>query len=271
MFIGAGTLTNVLTVLVGGGLGLLVGHRLPERVRTTVTSALGLVTLLIAADAAAAVNSDALTSSTGRGAPTLIVLGSLAVGGIIGSFARLEDRLEDLGGFLQRRLGGSAARQVPLGDPAGPTTDGGPTDRGPDDGDRERFVQGFVIASLVFCVGPLTILGSLNEGLGRGAEQLLLKSTLDGFAALAFAAAFGVGVLASAISVLVVQGSLTGLGVLVGGLLPAAHLDAVGATGGLILVGVALRLLDLKQLPVADLLPALLVAPALTQLAVALA
>jgi uncharacterized membrane protein YqgA involved in biofilm formation len=271
MFIGAGTLTNVLTVLVGGGLGLLVGHRLPERVRTTVTSALGLVTLLIAADAAAAVNSDALTSSTGRGAPTLIVLGSLAVGGIIGSFARLEDRLEGLGGFLQRRLGGSAARQVPLDDPAGPAADGGPTDGGSDDGDRERFVQGFVIASLVFCVGPLTILGSLNEGLGRGAEQLLLKSTLDGFAALAFAAAFGVGVLASAISVLVVQGSLTGLGVLVGGLLPAAHLDAVGATGGLILVGVALRLLDLKQLPVADLLPALLVAPALTQLAVALA
>lgn len=266
MFIGAGTLTNVLTVLVGGGLGLLVGHRLPERVRTTVTSALGLVTLLIAADAAAAVNSDALTSSTGRGAPTLIVLGSLAVGGIIGSFARLEDRLEDLGGFLQRRLGGSTARQVPLDDPAGPATDGGA-----EDGDRERFVQGFVVASLVFCVGPLTILGSLNEGLGRGAEQLLLKSTLDGFAALAFAAAFGVGVLASALSVLVVQGSLTGLGVLVGGLLPAAHLDAVGATGGLILVGVALRLLDLKQLPVADLLPALLVAPALTQLAVALA
>ena len=266
MFIGAGTLTNVLTVLVGGGLGLLVGHRLPERVRTTVTSALGLVTLLIAADAAAAVNSDALTSSTGRGAPTLIVLGSLAVGGIIGSFARLEDRLEDLGGFLQRRLGGSSARQVPLDDPAGPATDGSA-----EDGDRERFVQGFVIASLVFCVGPLTILGSLNEGLGRGAEQLLLKSTLDGFAALAFAAAFGVGVLASALSVLVVQGSLTGLGVLVGGLLPAAHLDAVGATGGLILVGVALRLLDLKQLPVADLLPALLVAPALTQLAVALA
>lgn len=272
MFIGAGTLTNVLTVLVGGGLGLLVGHRLPERVRTTVTSALGLVTLLIAADAATAVTSEALASSTGRGAPTLIVLGSLAVGGIIGSFARLEDRLEDLGGVLQRRLGGSSTRPVPLDDPAGPTTDAAAgLDSTPGDGDRERFVQGFVIASLVFCVGPLTILGSLNEGLGRGAEQLLLKSTLDGFAALAFAAAFGVGVLASALSVLVVQGSLTGLGVLVGGLLPAAHLDAVGATGGLILVGVALRLLDLKQLPVADLLPALLVAPALTQLAIALA
>lgn len=268
MFIGAGTLTNVLTVLVGGGLGLLVGHRLPARVRTTVTSALGLVTLLIAADAAAAVGSDALTSSTGRGAPTLVVLGSLALGGIIGSFARLEDRLEDLGGVLQRRLGGASGRTAPLDLPA-PSDDPGGAADGHDD--RERFVQGFVIASLVFCVGPLTILGSLNEGLGRGAEQLLLKSTLDGFAALAFAAAFGVGVLASALSVLVVQGSLTGLGVLVGGLLPAAHLDAVGATGGLILVGVALRLLDLKQLPVADLLPALLVAPVLTQLAVSLA
>lgn len=248
MFIGAGTLTNVLTVLLGGGLGLLVGHRLPERVRTTVTSALGLVTLLIAADAASAVNGDALTEATGRGAPTLVVLGSLLVGGIVGSLARLEDRLEDFGGWLQRRLS-----------------------RGAEGGDRERFVQGFVVASLVFCVGPLTILGSLNEGIGRGAEQLLLKATLDGFAALAFAAAFGVGVLASAVAVLLVQGSLTLVGVAVGEVLPAAHLDALGATGGLVLVGVALRLLDLKALPVADLLPALLVAPALTQLAIVLA
>lgn len=248
MFIGAGTLTNVLTVLLGGGLGLLVGHRLPERVRTTVTSALGLVTLLIAADAASAVTGDALTEATGRGAPTLVVLGSLLVGGIVGSLARLEDRLEDFGGWLQRRLS-----------------------RGAEGGDRERFVQGFVVASLVFCVGPLTILGSLNEGIGRGAEQLLLKATLDGFAALAFAAAFGVGVLASAVAVLLVQGSLTLVGVAVGEVLPAAHLDALGATGGLVLVGVALRLLDLKALPVADLLPALLVAPALTQLAIALA
>lgn len=270
MFIGAGTLTNVLTVLVGGGLGLLVGHRLPERVRTTVTSALGLVTLLIAADAATAVNSEALTGSTGRGAPTLIVLGSLALGGIIGSFARLEDRLEDLGGYLQRRLGRGDVPVAPSAPGAAPDPDPAAAPS-PADDDRERFVQGFVVASLVFCVGPLTILGSLNEGLGRGAEQLLLKSTLDGFAALAFAAAFGVGVLVSALSVLVVQGSLTGLGVLVGGVLPEAHLDAVGATGGLILVGVALRLLDLKRLPVADLLPALLVAPLLTQLALALA
>ena len=249
--VGLGTLTNVLTVVVGSAAGLAVGHRLPARVRTTVTSALGLVTLLIAADAAFAVDGDALVSATGRGAPTLVVLGSLVVGGIIGSFLRIEDRLESFGGFLQRRLGGTRGEGVP--------------------DDRDRFVQGFVTASLVFCVGPLTILGSINEGLGRGADQLLLKSVLDGFAALAFAAAFGIGVMFSAVSVLVVQGSLTLLGLALGELLPAAHLDALTATGGLVLVGVALRLLDLKAVPVADLLPALLVAPLLTQVAVAIA
>lgn len=247
MVIGVGTATNVLTVLLGAGLGMLVGHRLPERVRTAVTTALGLVTLLIAADAAMEVGAPALVDATGRGAPTLVVLGSLAIGGILGAWARLEDRLEDLGGWLQRRL-----------------------TRGEGDG-RDRFVEGFVVSSLVFCVGPLTILGSLNEGLGNGAEQLLLKSVLDGFAALAFAASFGIGVMASALSVGLVQGSLTLLGVLLGSLLPAPHLLAITAVGGLVLVGVALRLLDVKKLPVADLLPALLVAPLLTQLAIALA
>lgn len=244
MFIGAGTAANVVTVLIGSGLGLLVGHRLDERVRTTVTTALGLVTLLIAAQAAMDVSASELTSAVDRGAPTLVVLGSLAIGGMIGSLLRLEDALERFGGRLQRVLA-----------------------RGEDEG---RFVEGFVVSTLVFCVGPLTILGSINEGLGRGADQLFLKSVLDGFASLAFAASLGVGVMASALAVGVVQGSLTVVGVLLGSVLPEPHLFALSATGGLILVGVALRLLDVKQLPVADLLPALLVAPLLTQLAVSL-
>ncbi|MFI5426119.1 DUF554 family protein [Aeromicrobium sp. UC242_57] len=122
----------------------------------------------------------------------------------------------------------------------------------------------------MFCVGPLTILGSINEGLGNGADQLLLKATLDGFAALAFAASFGIGVMASAVSVGVIQGSLTLLGALLGSFLPEAHLLALTATGGLILVGVALRLLDLKVVAVADLLPALILAPLLCQLAIAI-
>ncbi|MBU2074382.1 MAG: DUF554 domain-containing protein, partial [Actinobacteria bacterium] len=128
----------------------------------------------------------------------------------------------------------------------------------------------FVVASLVFCTGPLTILGALNDGLGNGADQLLLKSALDGFAAIAFAAAFGWGVAASVVTVLTVQGSLTVLGAVLGDVLPEAHLAAVTATGGVLLVGVALRLLRVRKIAVADLLPALLVAPALVSLVAAL-
>ncbi len=246
MFTGAGTLTNVATVIVGSGLGLVIGHRLSERVRSTVTSALGLVTLLIAAQSAMAVSDPDLIDAVGTSAPVLIVLGALVIGGMLGSWFRLEDRLEEVGTWLQRRL---------------TKADG--------DESRERFVEGFVISSLVFCVGPLTILGSINEGLGNGADQLVLKSVLDGFASLAFAASFGIGVMASALSVALIQGTLTALGALLGSFLPDAHLLALTATGGLILVGVALRLLNLKAIPVADLLPALLIAPLLCQIAVA--
>ena len=112
-------------------------------------------------------------------------------------------------------------------------------------------------------VGPLTILGSLSDGLGRGADQLILKAALDGFAAIAFAASLGVGVMASVVAIVVVQGTLTVVGVLVGEALPEAHLAAVTATGGLLLVGVGLRLLQIRAVPVGNLLPALLVAPVL--------
>jgi len=246
MFVGAGTLTNVATVLIGSGLGMLIGHRLPGRVRSTVTAALGLVTLLIAAQAAADVTAPELVDAVGSAAPIIVVLGSLVLGGIAGSLLRLEARLERFGGWMQARLSPSGAGET-----------------------RERFIEGFVLSSLVFCVGPLTILGSINEGLGRGADQLLLKSVLDGFASLAFAASFGLGVMVSALSVALIQGSLTLVGVLLGSFLPEAHLYALTATGGLVLIGVAVRLLDLKPIPVADLLPALIVAPVLTQIAVA--
>ena len=138
---------------------------------------------------------------------------------------------------------------------------------GGDRRDRERFIEGFVTSSLVFCVGPLTILGSLSDGLGHGADQLYLKAALDGFAAIAFAASFGWGVAASAIAVLAVQGSLTVVGVVLGDVLPDAHVAALAATGGLMLVGVAIGLLRLRpasQVPVGDLLPGLVVAPLLT-------
>ncbi|WP_426244259.1 DUF554 domain-containing protein [Nocardioides sp. LHG3406-4] len=247
MITGIGTLTNVATVLLGAGLGVLLGHRLPERTRDVVTDALGLVTLLIAGTSAWSVLDPVLADAVGSSAPMLIVLGSLLIGGIAGSLLRLETRVESLGGWLQRRLASGASSA-----------------------ERHRFVEGFVASSLLFCTGPLTILGSLSDGLGNGADQLFLKATLDGFAAIAFAASFGWGVAASALTVLVIQGGLTIVGVVLGDVLPDAHLAALTATGGLLLVGVALRLLRIREIPVADLLPALLVAPLLVALVGAL-
>jgi uncharacterized membrane protein YqgA involved in biofilm formation len=243
---GTGTVVNVAAVLVGSTVGVLVGHRLPSRTRDVVTDALGLVTLLIAASSATSVTDHAWVAAVGSSAPVLIVLGALVLGGITGSLLRIEDRLEGLGGRLQASLQALGRR------------------RGRAGRDRQRFIEGFVTSSLVFCVGPLTILGALNDGLGNGADQLYLKAALDGFASIAFAASFGWGVAASCVALVAVQGSLTVLGAVLGDVLADAEVSALTATGGLLLVGVALRLLRIKQLPVGDLLPALVVAPVLS-------
>ena len=245
MLRGTGTVLNMAAILAGSGLGVLLGGRLPERTRTTVTDALGLVTLVIGGLNLAALDAPAFTDAVTAGGTLLVVLGALVLGGIIGSLLGLEARLESVGGALQRRLAGGSGR-------------------GAGSAARERFVEGYVSASLVFVIGPLAVLGSLSDGLGRGIEQLALKSTLDGFAALAFASSLGWGVAASALSVGIVQGLLTVVGALVGALLPEALVAAVTATGGVLLLGVGLRLLAIRAVPVGDLLPALAVAPALT-------
>ncbi|WP_028650663.1 DUF554 domain-containing protein [Nocardioides halotolerans] len=255
MLPGLASLVNVTTVLVGATAGVLLGNRLPVRTRDLVTDALGLVTLLIAATSAMEVLSPDLADEVGDSAPLLVVLGALLIGGIVGSLLRIEQRVEAFGGWLQVRLSGSRT-----GSQGGSGTST----------ERARFIEGFVVSSLVFCTGPLTILGSLNDGLGNGPDQILLKSVLDGFAAVAFAASFGWGVAASAITIVVIQGGLTLVGVGLGDVLPEAHLAAITAAGGLMLVGVALRLLRIREIPVADLLPALLVAPLLVQVAAAI-
>lgn len=271
-FPGLGTVVNVVAVLLGSGLGLLLGHRLPRRTRETVTDGLGLVTLLIGALSAAEVGSTELSAAVGTSAPVLIVLGAVLLGGILGSLVDIERRLEDLGGWLRARLGtgGDDADASSAGAGAAGTTGTGTAATGMTGGGRERFIEGFVTASLVFCVGPLTILGALSDGLGRGPDQLVLKAVLDGFASIAFAASLGVGVLASAVTVAVVQGLLTVVGFGLGDFLPAAHLAAITATGGLLLLGVGLRLLRIRQVPVGNLLPALVVAPLLVALVAAL-
>lgn len=244
---GLGTILNVVAILVGAGLGVLVGHRLPERTRRTVTDSLGLVTLVIGGLNVVALTDPDFRAAVGQGGTLLVVLGALIIGGITGSLLRIEERLESFGGWLQGRLG-----------------------RGGGGESRERFIEGFVDSSLVFCIGPLAILGSLSDGLGNGIEQLALKSTLDGFAALAFAASLGWGVAASALSVGVWQGALTLVAVALGSLMPGALVAAMTATGGVLLLGVGLRLLNIRAVAVGDLLPALLVAPIITAVVIAI-
>jgi uncharacterized membrane protein YqgA involved in biofilm formation len=247
VFRGAGTVLNVAAVLLGSGLGLALQGRLPPRTRSVLTDALGLATLLIGGLDAADAGSAAFARAVGPHATVLVVLAAVALGGLAGSAGRLGERLDSLGGKLRRRL-------APSGSPTG----------------RSQFAEGFVVASMVFCVGPLAVLGALADGAGRGIGTLALKSTLDGFASLAFASSLGWGVACSAGSVAVFQGALTLVGFLAGPALSAGEIAALTATGGLLLVGVGLRLLAVKQVPVVDLLPALAVAPALTAIVAAL-
>jgi uncharacterized membrane protein YqgA involved in biofilm formation len=239
---GVGTIINVLAVLVGSTVGVLIGNRLPDRTRNTVTDALGLVTLIIGALNIVAIREQSFRDAVGASWPLLVVLGALVVGGIIGSLLRVEMRLENFGGWLQVRLSRGSHG----------------------DASRERFIEGFVSASLLFCIGPLAILGSLSDGLGNGIDQLVLKSALDMFSAAAFAATLGWGVAASVVPLAIFQGVITVFGVTVGSFMPDALIASITATGGVLLLGIGFRLLRMRQVAVADLLPALVVAPVIT-------
>ncbi len=241
--VGLGTLINMGAILVGSAVGVAVGSRLPERTRDLITSALGLVVLVVAALNIVALTDADWQADVGSSAPLLIVLGSVVIGGVIGSLLRVEQRMEGVGGWLQRRMSRTSGSEA-----------------------RQRFIEGFVDASLLFVIGPLAILGALSDGLGQGIDQLALKSTLDGVASVAFAATLGWGVAASAISVGIVQGIFTLIGVGVGAVVAASVIASITATGGILLIGVGLRLLRVTNLAVGDLLPALIVAPILTWL-----
>jgi uncharacterized protein len=236
-----GTFINVAAVLAGTVAGALLGGRLPERIRLTVMDGLGLVTIVVGVDGALAAFRAPLTELVGGAAagavPVLIVLGSVAVGGILGEVIRIESGLEAFGDALKRRFGQG----------------------------QSRFTEGFVVASLVFCVGPLTILGSIRDGLSGDYSLLAIKAMLDGFAALAFASALGWGVGFSVITILLYQGALSLAAGAVAGAVgdPAASpaVAAVTATGGVLIIGIGLRLLRLREVRVGNLLPALLLAP----------
>jgi uncharacterized membrane protein YqgA involved in biofilm formation len=240
--IGLGTLINFFAIVGGALIGTILGDRLSSRTRNVVTDALGLVTLLVAGLSIIDITRPEIKAELGPGIPVLIVLGSLVLGGITGSLLQLENRFENIGKKLKKSL----RKRIKAND--------------------SSFVEGFVSASLLFVVGPLAILGSISDGLGRGIEQLALKSSLDFFASIAFAASLGIGVAFSAVAVGIYQGLFTLLGFGLGDILTDSQVIALTVTGGLLLVGVSLRLLRIKQLPVADLLPALIFAPILVKI-----
>lgn len=232
-----GTLLNVATVVAGTTLGLLIGARMPARLQASLVTALGLFTAVIAMAMALGVLTD---PATGVG-DELAVLAAVLSGVAIGELLRLHDGLEALGAWFQRRLSR---------------------------GERpSRIAEAFVTASLVFCVGPLTILGSIQNGLTGDVQLLAVKSLLDGVASVAFAAALGVGVYLSALTVLVVQGSLAAGAFLIADAMDERTVLAITSAGGVILLGVALRLLELKPVRVTSFLPALVLAPLFVRVA----
>ena len=234
MFPGIGTIINVIAIIAGSTFGVLFGSKIPERTRTLITDVLGLTVLLAAASALINLWAKRFISSVPTGWTLLTILGALLLGGLLGSWARLEDRLDDLGERLRKRF---RAKQ------------------------ESTFVEGFVSASLLFVIGPLSILGSISDGMSTGVDQLLLKSSLDFFAAMAFAATLGWGVAFSAFPVGIYQGVWTVVGVVLGSVLAGYQVDAMTAAGGVLLLCIGLKLLKIKNVAVGNLLPALAIAP----------
>lgn len=245
MFVGVGTLINVAAIVIGTLLGRFFGNQITLRTRDLLTDVLGAVTLIGAASAVSSLFKVEIVSALPDGFPILIVLGSLILGGLLGSWLRIEDRLHGLGVTLKNRF--AASENSPS---------------------NENFVAGFVTASLIFVIGPLAILGSISDGMSTGIDQLLLKSVLDFFASVAFAASLGWGVAFSAIPVGIYQGLWTVIGFGLGNILSDYQVQAMTATGGVLLLGIAFKLLKIKEIAIGDLLPALAFAPLLALVAV---
>jgi len=234
MFAGVGTFINVIAILIGSSIGILAGARITKKSQSLITDVLGLITALGAASALAPLWSPTFEAALPKSSALLVILASMLIGGLIGSALSLETRLDAFGENLRKRF--KASQESP-------------------------FVEGFVSASLLFVIGPLAILGSVSDGMSQGIDQLILKSSLDFFAAMAFASTLGWGVAASAIPVAIYQGFWTIIGLAAGSVLSKYQIDAMTICGGLMLVGISLRLLDIKRIPVANLLPALVIAP----------
>jgi len=222
-----GTFINVAAILIGGTIGLLFGSRIPEKFKNTVIAGMGIFT--------AALGMSMFLESGNQ----LIVLGALLIGALIGEWVGIEDWLQRLGQTLEKRFSSES-----------------------ESGANSKFVRGFMVSSLLFCIGPIAILGSIQDGLSGDYNLLAVKSTLDGFASIAFASTLGVGVLFSALPILVYQGGVSLLANQLNAIVTDPMMAEMTATGGILLIGVGIsNLLDIKRIRVGNFLPALAVAP----------
>jgi uncharacterized membrane protein YqgA involved in biofilm formation len=222
-----GTFINVAAILIGGTIGLLFGARIPEKFKNTVIAGMGIFT--------GAMGMGMFLESNNQ----LIVLGALLIGALIGEWVGIEDWLQRLGQTLEKRFSQES-----------------------ESGANSRFVRGFMVSSLLFCIGPIAILGSIQDGLSGDYNLLAVKSTLDGFASIAFASTLGVGVLFSALPILVYQGGVSLLANQLNAIVTDPMMAEMTATGGILLIGVGIsNLLEIKKIRVGNFLPALAVAP----------
>ena len=226
--LGLGTLINTATVLLGGSVGLIIGDRIPERIRTILVQVIGLVTLGLGL-------SDVLKTHN-----MVFPLVGMVLGAIVGEALNIERRLEGIGEVIRRRFAGN---QEP-----------------------GRFVNGFVTATLLFCIGPLTILGAMQDATGETPQLYIIKGTLDGFMNVIFGAIYGVGAIFSALSIFVVQGSLTLGGSALDNLLNDRMRIELFSAGGFAVMAIGLNLLEIKKIRLGSLLPGLVITPLLVWL-----
>ncbi len=239
-----GTIVNVMAVALGSLVGLSIKGNLPDRYRAIVLNALGLITITLGIDAAVFRLADTVQrlglqvegSQTYGARVALVMIGALLMGAVIGTALRLHQRIESAGAWIHRRFS---------------------------TGDGRTFAEGFLTASVIFCVGPLTLLGCLENGAHGNASYLYIKSLLDGFCSLALASTFGWGVFASLLTVGTFQGGLSVLAYGVAEPLDELSITLMTAVGGVVLLATALMILEIKKIPVADLLPGIVLPPVL--------
>jgi uncharacterized membrane protein YqgA involved in biofilm formation len=221
-----GTLINVVAVVIGSLLGIFFGARLSDHLKTTIVSGMGLFTTAIGIQMFLKTNN------------ALVVLGALLAGALLGEWLRIEDRIESLGVWLEKRFSGNS------------------------EGGSSRFVRGFLSASLLYCTGPMAVLGSISDGLRGDYLTLSIKSVLDGFISIAFASTLGIGVMFSALPVFIYQGGISLLAAQLNAVLSDAMMNEMTATGGVLLMGIGFSsLLEIKKIRVGNFLPALVIAP----------